>query len=225
MNSVRNSIGISVSYEPYVRPLHVSRKEWMRPRQSFAAPRTYYLTESFIVGEWMTQQQPTVFSRSITLGFVLTSLLLLAAVACGTDTETPDLPAPSPAASPTSVAATPDIVADAGVLPAASTARTSTVDPTVIVAPDLSTVTPGATATRQPAATSSSAQSQPVAATAAPTQTPPPTATAVPTLKVGYKVGERAPDFTLHAVTGETYTLSDIVASGKPVLLYFFASW
>ena len=44
-------------------------------------------------------------------------------------------------------------------------------------------------------------------------------------LKVGYKVGERAPDFTLHAVTGETYTLSEIVATGKSVLLYFFASW
>ena len=51
------------------------------------------------------------------------------------------------------------------------------------------------------------------------------TATAVPMRKVGYKVGERAPDFTLQAVTGETYTISEIVASGKSVLLYFFASW
>ena len=35
----------------------------------------------------------------------------------------------------------------------------------------------------------------------------------------------RAPDFTVTAINGETYTLSEATASGKAVLVYFFATW
>lgn len=42
-------------------------------------------------------------------------------------------------------------------------------------------------------------------------------------------VGHLAPDFTLHTAVGQTVTLSEIVdeagASGKPVVLNFWASW
>ncbi|MCY4623937.1 MAG: redoxin domain-containing protein, partial [Chloroflexi bacterium] len=64
----------------------------------------------------------------------------------------------------------------------------------------------------------------------APTATPRPTATpvpptATPNIPVGHQVGQRAPDFTVTAVSGETVTLSEVTASGKAVIVYFFATW
>ena len=61
----------------------------------------------------------------------------------------------------------------------------------------------------------------------APTVTPSPipTPTPKPQLPLGSEVGNRAPDFTVTAVNGETYTLSEVNASGKAVIVYFFATW
>ncbi len=46
------------------------------------------------------------------------------------------------------------------------------------------------------------------------------TATSVP---IGIQMGQRAPDFTLKTITGESFKLSD--QRGKPVFLNFWATW
>ena len=50
-------------------------------------------------------------------------------------------------------------------------------------------------------------------------------ANAQATAALGSEVGNRAHDFTVTAVNGETYTLSEVNASGKAVIVYFFATW
>lgn len=42
-------------------------------------------------------------------------------------------------------------------------------------------------------------------------------------IKVGFQVGDRAPDFDLRSLSGSRVKLSDL--SGKPVLLNFWATW
>ena len=104
---------------------------------------------------------------------------------------------------------------------------------------------PPAPATIAPAPTTAPAQPAPTVAVPAPTAAPPaptaprpaptptprpqPTATPVPTatpnIPVGHNVGQRAPDFTVTTVDGSTYTLSEVTATGKAVLVYFFATW
>ena len=97
--------------------------------------------------------------------------------------------------------------------PTAVTAPTDAPAPVVAPAPTI-TPSPIPTATPRPAPT----------ATPRPTATPvPPTAT--PNVPVGHNVGQRAPDFTVTAVNGETVTLSEVTASGKAVIVYFFATW
>ncbi len=71
--------------------------------------------------------------------------------------------------------------------------------------------------------TTSSIQTEPIVQSN--TAVAAPVAIAVPARKIGYKVGEQAPDFTLFSVDGKIHTISDATASGKSVLLYFFASW
>ena len=44
-----------------------------------------------------------------------------------------------------------------------------------------------------------------------------------PNLPVGPQVGLRAPDFTLQAMDGKTYTLSEL--AGRPVLINYWATW
>ena len=96
-------------------------------------------------------------------------------------------------------------------------------------APNTSVIvdSPGTDATGNPLEEPSTTQTKPsVSTTPLPSASvPADTSTVAPIRKVGYNVGEQAPDFVLHSVTGETYTVSEVVASGKSVLLYFFASW
>ena len=58
-------------------------------------------------------------------------------------------------------------------------------------------------------------------------ETEKPAATAVPTseaaIEVGYKVGQRAPDFMLTTVEGEQVSLEGF--QGQPLLIYFYATW
>jgi len=42
---------------------------------------------------------------------------------------------------------------------------------------------------------------------------------------VGTGVGDRAPDFTIGAIDGESISLDGLLAQGKGVILYFFATW
>lgn len=65
---------------------------------------------------------------------------------------------------------------------------------------------------------------------ATPATTGQPAATAVPTstpaemaVEVGYKVGQRAPDFMLTTVEGEEVSLEGF--QGQPLLIYFYATW
>ncbi|MDA1215244.1 MAG: redoxin domain-containing protein [Chloroflexi bacterium] len=43
--------------------------------------------------------------------------------------------------------------------------------------------------------------------------------------QVGVDVGNVAPDFTLTLADGSTVDQAALLAEGKPVLLYFFATW
>ncbi len=44
-------------------------------------------------------------------------------------------------------------------------------------------------------------------------------------IKVGTNIGDKAPDFTVKTIDGNVLKLSEITQKGKPVLLYFFATW
>ena len=46
-----------------------------------------------------------------------------------------------------------------------------------------------------------------------------------PLLDVGNSKGNLAPDFSVTTTDGKTVTLSELTREGKPVLLYFWASW
>ena len=68
------------------------------------------------------------------------------------------------------------------------------------------------------------ATTPPPAATSAPTPASAPTQ-ALATVKVGHRVGDQAPDYTL-ALTGDRQiTSADLVAEGKPVFILFHATW
>jgi len=43
--------------------------------------------------------------------------------------------------------------------------------------------------------------------------------------EVGYAVGNRIPDFALTLADGSTFTSQDIISQGRPVFLFFTASW
>lgn len=108
--------------------------------------------------------------------------------------------------------------------PAPTTAPVQPV-PTVIpvgpITPVEPTAAPVPTVTPPPTATPRSAPT----AIPRPTAIPTPRPTATPNIPVGHNVGQRAPDFTIQAVDGNSYTLSEVTASGKSVLIYFFATW
>lgn len=109
-----------------------------------------------------------------------------------------------PTPTPTAIVAAPPVAPPPTAVPVPTTAPPPTAIP---VAPPTATPRPQPTATPRPR----------------PTATPVPTAT--PNIPVGHNVGQRAPDFTVTAVDGNTYTLSEVTASGKAVLVYFFATW
>ena len=44
-------------------------------------------------------------------------------------------------------------------------------------------------------------------------------------VQIGYSVGERVPDFQLTLVDGSTFSAQDLISEGRPVFLFFTASW
>ena len=44
-------------------------------------------------------------------------------------------------------------------------------------------------------------------------------------VKIGTNVGERVPEFSMRLSDRGTLTSEDLVTAGKPVFLYFFATW
>ena len=44
-------------------------------------------------------------------------------------------------------------------------------------------------------------------------------------VNIGTQVGERLPEFSMRLKDMSSITLEDFVAEGKPVFLYFFATW
>ena len=77
-------------------------------------------------------------------------------------------------------------------------------------------------------ACSSAATTPPATPTAASTsgetgQPPEPTPTVE--LEVGGQVGNRAPEFTVKLADGSQATLASLLEGGKPLLLYFMATW
>ena len=61
-----------------------------------------------------------------------------------------------------------------------------------------------------------------VPATGAETEQPAATP-AVVAVEIGYKVGQKAPDFMLTTAEGEQVSLEGF--QGRPLLLYFYATW
>ena len=167
---------------------------------------------------------------------VFGAMLLLISVACGaTGSVVSEPPSSAFPASPTSTAAAETLV---GTTPLDSTAvavggvpATDSSAAVIVSSAPLqndiktSTTEENVTAPQIPPLATPSSAATPNVQILPPTAIPQPTATPVPARKIGYKVGEQAPDFSFHAVDGRTYTISEVVASGKAVLLYFFASW
>lgn len=115
-------------------------------------------------------------------------------------------PTPAPAApAPTSSAPQPTIAAVPTTPPAVVADPTVAPPPTAVPVPTVAPPPPTAVPRPQP--------------------TPTPAPTATPNIPVGHNVGQRAADFTVTAVDGSTHTLSDVTASGKAVVVYFFATW
>ena len=177
--------------------------------------------------DWMARQG--VDSRSLptsTLLVVFVFGLLGFIVACRGTTNTAVTPESGASTSSAVPTANPDIGLQAETFDATTAAELPPAAPATTTAnPDTSMTTTEGVAPLE----SVPPQSQPTLST--PTALVPPatdpaaTATPTPTRKVGYNVGEQAPDFVLRSVTGETYSVSEVVGSGKSVLLYFFATW
>ncbi len=92
---------------------------------------------------------------------------------------------------------------------------------------------PPPTATAPPASPQPTSTIAPAPASAStPTSAPTPTATATATdtagwrtdLEAGGRIGNAAPNATVTLTDGTTVTLEEL-AGGKPLLLYFFATW
>ena len=81
---------------------------------------------------------------------------------------------------------------------------------------------PAPTATQPPPPTATLVPSD--GEPAEPTATTAAESTSAPSLKVGFEVGEMAPDFELTTIDGEMVSLSDF-RGDSPVLLYFYATW
>ena len=73
---------------------------------------------------------------------------------------------------------------------------------------------------------SQESQAEAPAAAADSTQPAAPPQPAAPVIvKVGSKVGQRVPDFSMQLGDRSTVTSEELVSTGKPVFLYFFATW
>lgn len=53
----------------------------------------------------------------------------------------------------------------------------------------------------------------------------PPQPEAPSNIKIGTGVGERVPEFSMRLADRSTVTSADLVTTGKPVFIYFFATW
>ena len=112
--------------------------------------------------------------------------------------------------------------APAPVAPAPTTAPVQPAPTAAVAAP---TVAPPPAPTAAPPPPPTATPRPAPTAAPRPTAIPTPRPTATPNIPIGHNVGQRAPDFSVTAVDGNSYTLSDITASGKSVLIYFFATW
>ncbi|MBI3040282.1 MAG: TlpA family protein disulfide reductase, partial [Chloroflexi bacterium] len=79
---------------------------------------------------------------------------------------------------------------------------------------------PSAPAVSQSEPTTTTPTTQPAPA---PPAAPPTQPTPAPTIPEGIYIGNRAPDFQLQTLTGQTVSLSGL--RGKPVLINFWATW
>ena len=143
-------------------------------------------------------------TTTILIVILVSTLLIGTILACG------GTPTPSSTDKSSSVPSTP-----------------TTEAPTVIAAPTATSqeraATPTAT-TQEPAATPTATTQEP-AAIPTPTRTLAETPSTPPSIQLGASVGKRAPDFTLALSDGRTVNLAALRGEGKPVVLFFFATW
>ena len=59
----------------------------------------------------------------------------------------------------------------------------------------------------------------------APADKPAPIVAPAPIVKIGSAVGERAPDFEVTFLDGNSVSREELAAEGRPAFLYFMATW
>ena len=153
--------------------------------------------------DWLTTLAGETASAELEAPSVAASVPVAPAPVEAVPTTPPAAATVAPVTQPVQPAPTVAVAA-----PTAAAAPTVAPPPFAAPAP---TITPSPIPTARPAPTV--------------TPSPIPTPTPKPQLPLGSEVGNRAPDFTVTAVNGETYTLSEVNASGKAVIVYFFATW
>ena len=147
--------------------------------------------------------------------FVLAGVIALATVACAGE-AVPPIEGPAQEATGTPTPASTDS-------PSVPTGEGSPVSP--------EPTQPEGTRTPAGDGPPASAEPTPDQGTGLPTgegSSTPPTPTQTPTLpplQVGGDVGNLAPAFTLKLADGSTVDQAALLAQGKPLLLYFFATW
>ena len=145
---------------------------------------------------------------SLLISTCLLGVFLAASVATGCTEETePTVSGPAIISPPTDT-------------PVPSVGGDSTPDSSMQSKPTHGTEEPGETTANTP----TPATPVPSSPTPVPTGTPVPEPTSTLSLKVGSKVGQAAPDFTVTTVDGEVLALSNFLGN-KPFILYFFATW
>jgi hypothetical protein len=159
--------------------------------------------------------------RIIGVGLVAIIVLAFLVVGCASDGTPIDTQGETPTASPT------------------ATSDTSQTRPPQTSGGSVETPTPSPTAT--PPSPTVATTGTPMAVTPSPTiddatplsptptqveaDTPTPTPSSVPTERppMGNRIGNSAPNFEVTTIDGERLTLTDF--QGRPVILYFFATW
>ncbi len=154
---------------------------------------------------------------------VVGTILGVMALAFGCNSSTPPASSPGTVASqqtPTPIAQViePVEVAQSTLSPVADVGQSTPPASSLETATSKQTPTPTAQVIK-PVEVAQSAPS-PVADVSQPTQTE-----AGLEIKIGYEVGNRVPDIEFTLDDGRTLTSKDLLSEGKPVFLFFTASW
>ncbi len=154
---------------------------------------------------------------------VVGTILGVMALAFGCNSSTPPASSPETAASQQAPAPTAQVIKPVEVAQSASSPVADVSQPTPPSSSPETVASQGVTTpTAQVIKSVEVAQSasSPVADVSQPAQTE-----AGRDIKIGYEVGNRVPDIEFTLDDGRTLTSKDLLSEGKPVFLFFTASW